>query len=355
MRPVLHVLGPSTGGIRRHVAVLAAERRSRGGTVRIAGPHGVMGDLWPDQIDVPIGAARALPAAIRQLRMLAAPGDVIVHAHGLKAGWTAVLAGLGPRTVVTVHNLVLDEAAGRNAALLRRLERDLPRRVAVTIAISEEVRRHLDPSGTDPRLHVIPPVGPEPRVERDRDAIRSELGLAPDRPLVVTVGRLHPQKDLDLLIDAAAELPDITFVVVGEGPERDRLEDRIRAIPGLDVRLIGERRNAADHLAAADVVVSSARWEGFGLAIAEALTLGRPVVATDVGPIHTMILDGRTGRLVPPGDPVALRDAISEMLSDTERARRLGEAGAAHIRRTFSADALVERTEDLYLQVPDRS
>lgn len=354
-RPVIHLTGPSTGGIRRHVAVLASAAAASGRPVLVAGPAGVMDGLGVDQVDVPVGPIRRLPAAVRRLRALVGPDDPIIHAHGLKAGWTAVLAGLGGRTVVTVHNLVLDEAAGRSAPILRGLERILPRRVAATIAISEEIRSHLDPSGTVPDIHVVPPVGPEPKVERSRERIRAELGLPDGRPLVVTVGRLHPQKHLDLLIESASRIDGVTFVIIGEGPDRARLEARIDASPDSDIRLLGAVPRAADHLAAADIVVSSARWEGFGLVIAEALTLGRPVVATDVGPVHTMVIDAETGLLVPSGDPDELETAIRRLLEDPTLAARLGEAGRQHMRRTFSADALLRRIDDVYLQVPQRS
>lgn len=349
MASVLHLLGPSTGGIRRHVAVLADALEDRGWDVSVAGPAGVMRDLDRAQHDVPIAFGPRLPRAITAVRRQARHVDVI-HAHGLKAGWVAVAAGLGARTVVTVHNLVLDEATGRAAPLLRRLEVLLPRRVGATIAISSQIEQHLTAPGLERRLRVVPPVGPTPVVTRNRDDIRAELGLADHERLVVQVGRLHPQKDVDNLIGAARGLPaDVRVVVVGEGPDEARLRTVLAKEPNTSVTLVGAKPDAANYLAAADVVVSAARWEGFGLVIAEALRLGRPVVATDVGPVSTMVIDGETGLLVPAENSPALREALLSLLEQPDRAHDLGQRGSHHMEQTFPMSALVDGVEATYL------
>jgi len=125
---VLQLLGPSTGGIRRHVVTLTAELRRRGWEVAVAGPAGVLdgvGEL-DAVVDVPAGssAVQALRAR-RQLAPLLRGAD-LVHAHGLKAGWVAGSLRSRPPLVVTVHNLVLDEAAGPSAPVLRVMEGMLP-------------------------------------------------------------------------------------------------------------------------------------------------------------------------------------------------------------------------------------
>lgn len=349
MSSVLHLLGPSTGGIRRHVAVLADALEERGWDVTVAGPSGVMSGLGRAQHDVSIAFGPRLLPAVAQVRRLARHVEV-VHAHGLKAGWVAVAAGLGPRTVVTIHNLVLDEATGRAAPVLRRLEIMLPRRVAATIAISSQIEQYLANGVRSPEIRVVPPVGPAPVVTRDREDVRRELGVIDGQHLVVQVGRLHPQKDVDNLIDAARGLSqNVAVVVVGEGPEEVRLHRLLDENQAVPVTLVGAKPDAANYLAAADVVVSSARWEGFGLVIAEALRLGRPVVATDVGPVSTMVIDGRTGLLVPPEDPGALQRAIMSLLERPELAHTLGEQGARHMELTFPMSALVDGVEATYL------
>jgi len=345
---VLHVLGPSAGGIRRHVATLADGLEQRGWQVAVAGPAGVMDGLRSGLVTVPV-RTRPSVRGVRTLRALAREVDV-VHAHGLTAGWWAWFAGVGDRLVVTVHNLVLPEVSGRATPVLRRAEGLLPGRAAQTIVISEEMRRRFDPKGSDRTITLIPPVGPAPIVTRSTVEVRAELGLEPDASLVVLVGRLHPQKDIGSLISAVTSLPSSAqVVVVGDGPERERLADQIATLGlGGRVRLLGERTDAADYLAAADVVVMCSIWEGFGLVVAEALALGRPVVATAVGPVPTMVVDGETGRLVPPSDPVALGAAINDLLTRPEDAVAMGRAGAKLVVPHFDAPALIARVEDVY-------
>lgn len=348
-RRVLEVLGPSAGGIRRHVAVLAEGLEARGWTVTVAGPAGVLDGLRPGLVPVPVALGPGALAAARALRPLVRQADV-VHAHGLTAGWVAWAAGAGPKLVVTVHNLVLDEASCRTAPLLRQLESWLPRRARETVVISPDMRERFA-GGTDPsRLHLVAPVGPTPVVARPAAEVRAELGLDPGAPLVVLVGRLHPQKDIATLIRAADRLdPAVQVVVVGEGPQRGELEAQARALgSGARIHLIGARDHAADYQAAADVVVMCSIWEGFGLVVAEALHLGRPVVATAVGPVPTMVVDGVTGRLVPPSDPSALAAAITDLLADRDRATEMGRAGAKLVAPHFDTDALVRRVEEVY-------
>lgn len=346
---VLQVLGPSTGGIRRHVATLAAGLQTRGWEVETAGPAGVLDGLWPQTASVAVGLGRSTPGAVRALRPLVARAQV-VHAHGLTAGWSAWLAGAGTKLVVTVHNLVLDEAAGPAAPILRWFEARLPRRAREVIVISEPMRRRFDPKGTNPHLSVIAPVVFAPVPQRTRAEVRTELAVADGSRLVVLVGRLHPQKGIATLIDAVAHLPDgVQVVVAGEGPLRGELTAQIERL-GLDhrVRLLGARSDAADLMAAADVVVVSSIWEGFGLVVAEALYLARPVVATDVGPVASMVADGVTGRLIPPGDPAALASALADLLADPQRAAAMGRAGAERVRSNFDGNTLVARVDALY-------
>ncbi len=349
MTRILHVLGPSSGGIRQHVAVLAAGLEARGIEVTVAGPDGVMAGLGREQHVVPVGLGPSAPLAVARLRPLVRAHD-LVHAHGLSAGWLAWAAGAGPSLVVTVHNLVLDEAAGRAAPVLRRIEGALPGRAAASIAISEPMRQRFAAHRGVERMRVIAPVGPEPVPTRTRAEVRRELGLGEDRPLVVLVGRLHPQKAIDTLVRATPALSaDAHVVVVGEGPQRAELEALVGALDlGDRLTLAGARPDAASYLAAADVVVLCSRWEGFGLVIAEALRLGRPVVATDVGPIGAMVRDGETGRLVPPADPDALGRAINELLGDRSHAEELGRAGAELMARQYAPGALIDQVAAVY-------
>lgn len=358
---VLQLLGPSAGGIRRHVAALTEELTERGWPCRVAGPDGVMSGIGQQDHVVPLSGSLSPAAVLRARRALASVlGDAdVVHAHGLKAGWLASTVRGARPLVVTVHNLVLDEAAGRSAALLRLLEERLPRRVDRLVAVSPQIaERFAGVRGAD-RVQVVQPVGPRPRPQRDRDQVRTDLEVPPGAPLVVTVARLHPQKDLPTLLRAAARLrttqPDVAVVIIGEGPD----EAALRALATelcLDetVRFAGTRPQVADELAAADVVVLSSLWEGSPLVVAETLELGRPMVSTPVGFVPRLIEDGVSGRLVPVGDEAALAGALADVLADPAAAAALGRAGQEAVRRELGADRLVGEVITIYDEVLHR-
>lgn len=354
---MLELLGPSAGGIRRHVDVLARHLDGTGWEAVVAGPAGVMDGLATPARPVAVGLdPRALWSARRVLRRLVAQeGVAVVHAHGLTAGWTAVLARPGVPIVLTVHNVVLGESAGRLAPLLARLERALPRRVAATIAVSSAIARDIEArSGAD--VEVVIPASDPPVVARDRAAVRAALDVDDATPLVASVARLHPQKALPDLLTAMVTVreavPEAVLAVVGDGPVRPDLEREADRL-GLDgaVRFVGAQPDGPSWMAAADVVAVSSIWEGSPLAVAEALRLGRPLVATDVGDIAEVVVDGETGRLVPPSQPPALAAALVDLLGDPEAAAALGARGRDAAVARYGTEALVRRVAAVYDRV----
>lgn len=353
---VLLLLGPSAGGIRRHVATLRDGLSAAGWTVETAGPRGVLDGLGgvDHEISISTSPATVLRAA-RRIRALASDFDV-VHVHGLKAGVCAVAARVHPR-ILTIHNVVLDEASGAGAATLRRVERVLPAMMDRTVAVSEEIRQRFRGARGFARIDVIVPAGPTPHPDRDATQVRADLGVG-DAPLVTTVARMHPQKDLPTMLRAARKVldhrPDVRFVIVGDGPERPTIEAEHRALGlGDAVILLGARANAADELAAADVVALSSRWEGSPLVVAESMLLGRPVVATAVGAVPEAVVDGQTGRLVPPGDADGLAAAVIDLLEHPDVAARLAEAGHAVAVERFATSVLVDAVAAEYRAVLD--
>jgi glycosyltransferase involved in cell wall biosynthesis len=304
---VLLVLATSTGGVGRHVQSLAAGLIACGHRVVVAGPASTRAvfDL-PSYEVVEIGAtphpARDAVAAAR-LRTLAKDADV-VHAHGLRAGALSVLA---PRpVVVTLHN----EVSGRVAAVLERL---VAHRARVVLAASEDLAvRARAVGGKDVRLA---PVAAPRLVPTGRDP-----GLG--HPLVLAVGRLHPQKGYGTLLAALPAWPDAVVAVAGDGPLAGEL-----AAQAPQVRWLGRRDDVADLLAAADVVVLPSVWEARSLTAQEALRAGRPLVATAVGGVPELVGDGAV--LVPPGDAVALAAAVRRLLDDPAEAAAVAARGLA--------------------------
>lgn len=347
----LLVLGPSAGGIRRHVAALRDGLRDLGWTVRTAGPAGVLDGLGGLDHVVPI--ASSPPAVLRSARAIRAlAGEVdVVHAHGLTAGLCTAAAGVHPR-LMTIHNVVLEDTAGRAAPLLRVLERRLPGWMDRTIAVSAEIASRFDGATS---MVVIPPAGPMPVPTRDAATVRRDLGIG-DAPLVTTVARLNPQKDLPTLLAAARlvldERPEVRFVVVGGGPAEDEVRaEHARLGLGDAVQLLGARPSAADELAAADVFALSSMWEGSPLSVAEALLLSRPVAVTAVGAVPEVVEDGVTGRLVPPRSPDALARAILDLIADPAGAARLAAAGHAVALARFAPETLVRAVAEQYQDV----
>jgi glycosyltransferase involved in cell wall biosynthesis len=352
---VLQLLGPSTGGIRRVVAALAGGLRERGWTIVTAGPEGVLEGLAGQDAVVPIPGGFS-PAALRASRraLAAIAGDVdLVHAHGLKPGWLAGSLRPRPKLVVSVHNLVLDEAAGRTAPLLRALEGRIPAVADRTIALSTGVARRF---GDAPGVVTIPPAAAVPRPGRPVEEVRAAYGVGPDDRLLVTAARLHPQKDLPMLLEAVDRLrhqvPGVRLLVVGDGPEGPAARARAEALGlGDVVTFAGAVASAADELAAADVVVISSRWESGPLVLFEAMQLGRPVVTTAVGAAPDVVTDGVTGRLVPVGDAAAFATAVADVLADRSAAAAMGAAGRDAVAGPGGADAMVTATEAVYREV----
>jgi glycosyltransferase involved in cell wall biosynthesis len=276
----------------------------------------------------PIADARAV-AALRQATV-----DVeLVHAHGLRAGLVAVLAqgrSAGTAVVVTLHN-ALPEGGGLRRRVLQVLERATVRGADVVLAASDDLAANARRLGARDVRTAPVSAPPLPPPSRDAAEVRAELGLDGDRPLVLAIGRLHPQKGYDVLLDAVARmvgddrLPARPLVAIaGDGPLEEELAARIAA-DALPVRLLGRRSDVADLLAAADLCVLPSRWEARSLTAQEALRSGTPLVATRTGGLPELL--GNAAALVPVGDPVALADAVAGVLTDPDRRAQLAATG----------------------------
>jgi glycosyltransferase involved in cell wall biosynthesis len=189
-------------------------------------------------------------------------------------------------------------------------------------------------------------------------AVREELGVGAGTRLVVHVGNIRPHKGHENLIAAtkllAVAADDVLVVSVGaEKHEGDLARVRASAeAAGVSdyIRFLGRREDARPFLAAADVVVNPADYEGLPLAVLEALSLQKPVVATAVGGVPSVVVDGITGRLVPPGDPEALSRGVLEALS-SPHSREWGEAGAELVATEHGIEEMIRHYEKVYEEV----
>ena len=193
-----------------------------------------------------------------------------------------------------------------------------------------------------------------------RGALRRELGLAPDAPLVGIVGRLSPIKNHSLFLEVAdgiaAVRPEVRFLVVGDGElglairaQADRLQLSNRVI------FAGWRSDLAQVYGDLDVLVSCSHNEGMPISLIEAMAAGCPVVATNVGGVPDLIDDHQTGLLVPDGDPPRLAAAVLRLLQDTDRARELAGAAQHRVRNRFGMARFVAEMDELYTRLLSES
>ncbi|HEV8339863.1 MAG TPA: glycosyltransferase [bacterium] len=183
--------------------------------------------------------------------------------------------------------------------------------------------------------------------------VREEFGIPLDAPLIGVVNVFRPQKRLDLWISAAqlisAAEPRAHFMIVGDGPSAEALRRQAEE-KGLAGRIHfpGLRRDAPRLIASFDVFMLSSVYEGLPVAALEAMALGRPVVATRVGGLPGLIVEGRHGYLVTPGDPGALAERVLHLLRQPELRRRVGTASAQRVADQFGIETMVRATESLY-------
>jgi len=268
-------------------------------------------------------------------------GDV-VHTHLVHADiYGGVAAKLrGTRLVSTKHN---DDPFRTGA--FRFVERGLARLADRIVTITDSLRRF-----TIERVGV--PAAKVETIHYGLDDLPAPWGVNPpdDVPagarVLLAVARLTRQKGIDVAVGALPELPgDTVLVVLGEGPERARLEALAREL-GVERRLFlpGRVPDVAAWLHRATVLVHPARWEGFGLGVLEAMLAGLPVVATNVSSLPELVVDGETGLLVQPDDVSALAVGVARALEQPQ----LGAAGRLRARSTFSVERMAERTIALY-------
>jgi glycosyltransferase involved in cell wall biosynthesis len=279
------------------------------------------------------------------------PGIVHVHLNWPLAGRYGILGALVarvPAIVATVHLFVKPEP-GPIVSVQRYLLRSAVDRI---IAVSNEVERGLRHSfGLPPsKLNVVYNGIALSAFDRPMNAsLRAAITGHKQQPLVLTVTRLEPQKGLNFLIDAAELLPEVTFVIAGDGSSRRVLEEKVCA-RGLEGRVIflGHRSDIPDLLAACDLFVFPSLYEGLPLAPLEAMAAGKPVIATRVGGTDEAVLHGKTGLLIPPADPRALADAIRTLLDNPALAQELAAAGRARVANQFSVQNMMEHVTAIY-------
>jgi sugar transferase (PEP-CTERM/EpsH1 system associated) len=298
-----------------------------------------------------------LRCAWRLGRFLKQEKVALVHAHQYTPYFYATLARMmrgGPPILFTEHGRFFPDLPNRkrmlvNPRLLRRDDR--------IVAVGECVRQALIHNEGFPaeRIEVIYNGVDLQRFEKvgHRETTRQAIGCSNDDFLCIFVARLDPIKDHRTAILAIREVvkqrPNVRLLVVGDGPQRGVLEELIRK-EGLaaSVRMLGTRRDIPELLSAADLFLLTSVSEGIPLTIIEAMGIGLPVVATNVGGIGEVVIDQATGFFFPAGDYHGMAAAVRRLAEDPDLCRRMGAAGRERAVRCFSERTMIEKYDAVY-------
>jgi len=305
--------------------------------------------------------------AFRELRgAIRAFGADLVHTHSSKAGVLGRAAARAEGVAVVVHSIHGYGFGPHQHPLVRRLflaaERQAARWTTAFVAVSRENLQQGLRLGlfTADRVHLIRSgiALAAFRTPQGGEAVRRELGIPPEAPLVVQVSCFKPQKAPERFVELARRVrdrvPAAHFLLVGDGELRPRLE-RLREAAGLADRLHlpGWRRDVPAVLAAATVATLTSRFEGLPRAVVEALAAGVPVVAMAVDGVVEVVRDGVNGFLVPPGDVAAMAERVVAVLATPGLRSRLA-ARAGEGLEEFDRDRMVRQQEALYWELACR-
>lgn len=361
---VLELIRTASGGMRQHYLSLAKGLKDEGFDVLAACSFdkSTMEELRDEGIEVypfylPGEVHPYMDAlnAVRIARIIRGQGVDVLHCHGFKAGVVgragAILAGC-PK-VYTVHNFVLSSSHGFRDTMLSGLEKALSKRTEAIIAVSNALKLELERKCriSGERISVIyngvaPPSG------GDGGKVRRRFGIEPEAVVVGSVARFIPSKGIQHLLDAIPLIRnrcgDVRFIIVGTGPYEEALKMRARTL-GVEGQVIftGYVTSVWDYLAAMDIFVLPTLSEGLGISVLEAMAMGRPVVASNVGGIPEVVEHGRNGYLVPPGNSAALASAVISLIEDVHRRRIFGQEGRQRVMANFSVESMVRATGSL--------
>lgn len=291
----------------------------------------------------------------RVRKLLRDSGIDLVHTHGYKADLYGYAAARleGKPIVATCHNWL---SGGRALAAYNFLDRKALKHFDAVSAVSQTVADKLLSFGVRrERLNVIPN-----GIDLQRFDVRPRpVSEARSEQVVGVVARLDLQKGFEYLLKAVRTLrssfPGLRLLVVGEGPDRRKIEELVTEL-GLTatVTLGGQQTDMPAIYASIDVFVLPSLNEGLPMTILEAMAASKPIVATRVGAVPTVITDGETGLLAEPGDEAGLTQAMAKLLGDPDLCGRLATRARAHVEHNYTAAAMAQRYRELYQAVLDR-
>jgi glycosyltransferase involved in cell wall biosynthesis len=230
------------------------------------------------------------------------------------------------------------------------------------ITITPELHQVLIDRGLSPAKVNYLPNGIDVDVynfkKNTRKTILTELKIPSDVTVIGTACRLQLIKNIPMLLKTAKRLivyqENVRFVIVGDGTERQMLEDMAAQLQITEyVKFVGWRTDAPRLMSAFDIFALTSKDEGMPIAVLEAMALGKAVVGTNVGAMNECVLHGQTGLLVPSGDVNKMTEFLQLLIRDKNRAFRLGQAGRALVKQKFSKEIMVQKTLDVYAAAID--
>ena len=360
------VLALDVGGLERLVVGLVGSARQRGHRVSVVCVErpGQLARQAEEagativSLDKPAGR---LPEFVdRASELLAELKPNVLHTHQIGAAWY-----LGPAArrleipvVHTEHGNHFSQAGGWRCVVKNRLfMRSAARSIDRFCCVSDEIANAVTRWWTVPRAKVdVVPNGIPTEVATDLpppESIRASLGIPPGAPVIGTVGRLVEVKRQDLLLRAVGRVqtlvPEVRLLLVGDGPERAKLEALARELGLADrVHFLGYQSCPEQFLRMMDVFVLTSRSEGFPVSLLEAWRASLPVVCTAVGGIPSVVNQGADGLLVPPGDAAAIADALARVLADRDFGAKLGQTGRRALCERYSLERMMTEYERRY-------
>lgn len=368
---VLHVIHSSElSGPQRHILDIAKAIDKSKFTIEVACPDGWLSDeLKKNNIivyEVELKDKLSIYSLVSFYRIVRRGAYNILHGHMGRTGFYVKCAGFltGTPVIVTEHLLAYDHSWIKNPIKrsLHLLGHRFSNRMAeLVIAVSDEARNaYIKRQKIFPEkiLTIHNFVDTDiVATEHDAESIRREFGINKDEIIVGYVGRLDWRKGLKTIIDVASGLVDMKFLIVGDGEDKESFLNEIKK-KGLEKNFIltGTRQDIPALIKAMDIFIfpSHAPYESFGMVVIEAMSEEKSVIASDIGPVREIIVDGKDGILIPKKDPNALRSAIIKLIKNKELRKQIGEQGRKTVIERFSLSKAIKKIEEVYERIIDR-
>lgn len=364
---VAWVIRPATGGILEHLRHLLSGLTTKYEIV-IFGPPKLQqwaGDyrFYPIAINDGIKPFLDLQAITQLSRGLRKELPQLLHMHGLKSVMITVPAAklLGfNRLLFTAHNCLPHSQSRWYRVTHGMVQRRLLRSLTKVITVSEAVKNDFSQFIPDYRIETIYNGIDYTKFSTTlASEARLLLGIESNEFVVGVVSRLIPEKGINTLLETASLLknimPNIRFVIVGDGPSRKQFEQYRDALDlQLHVRFLGHRQDIPQVMPGLDLFVLPSISEGFSISVLEAMAAKLPIIVSNIPSMHEMIVEGRSGYLTPPSDAPSLTRAILDVAKDRKRARAMGEYNYQRVTNLFGIENMVQRTEKQYADLLEK-